>query len=231
MSSLHIDFAGELVELPSGESLTFGREADLEIDTNRYLHRRVGMFQERNATWWISNIGSAIAIEVCDDASPSRMTVAPGASAPLPFEKSIVRFQAGPSVYELVVDQPTTAIFSSVDPVLEGTPTISSSNTSLNHEQRLLLVGLAERRLIDRGAPRSAIPANREVCVRLGWSTTKFNRKLDNLCAKFDRLGIAGLKGDSGGLASKRRERLVDHVLTVGLIGPDDLALLEDYPL
>ena len=58
---------------------------------------------------------------------------------------------------------------------------------------------------------------------------TKFNRKLDNLCARFDRLGVPGLKGDVAGLASNRRERLVDHVITTGIIRPDDLQRLHDH--
>lgn len=229
MSTLKIDFAGELHVVEPGSNLTFGRDADLEVDTNPYLHRRVGAFRQRNGDWWLSNVGSAIAIEVCDEASPSRMTVAPGSSAPMPFQDAVVRFQAGPSVYELIVSMPDSEIFSAIDEPLVGSPTITASDVPLNEEQRLLLVALAEMRLRDRGAPISAIPPNRAVASRLNWSTTKFNRKLDNLCAKFDRLGVAGLKGDSSGLASNRRERLVDHVLTVGLISRVDLDLLEAF--
>ena len=228
MSVLKIDFAGEEVEVSASDSLTFGRDADLEVDTNRYLHRRVGVFQHRAGSWWLSNIGSAIALEVCDSASPSRMTISPGASAPVPFRDCLVRFQAGPVVYELVITQPSSNLFPTTEEALTGLPTITSSNVTLNEEQRLLLVALAATRLRDRGSAKSAIPPNRVVSNQLGWSTTKFNRKLDNLCAKFDRLGVAGLKGDSSGLASKRRERLVDHVLTVGLISDDDLVLLEE---
>lgn len=229
MSVLRIDFAGELHEVEPGGALTFGRDADLEVDTNPYLHRQVGAFRQRNGEWWLSNVGSAIAIEVCDESSPSRMTVAPGSSAPVPFQNAVVRFQAGPSVYELIVDQPFSETFSKIDEPMEGAPTLTATEVPLNDEQRLLLVALAELRLRDRGMPTSAIPPNRAISARLGWSTTKFNRKLDNLCAKFDRLGVAGLKGDSGGLASKRRERLVDHVLTVGLIKRPDLDLLEGF--
>lgn len=229
MNELKVEFAGAIHILEGGERLTFGRDADLEIDTNPYLHRRVGVFRQRNGDWWVSNTGSAIAIEVCDDASPSRLTVAPGTSTPVPFRDSVVRFQAGPSVYELNLAMPDSPSFDESPETTFGPPTIASSEVPLNDEQRLLLVTLAEERLRDRGAPRSAIPPNRAVCQRLGWSTTKFNRKLDNLCAKFHRLGVAGLKGDSGALASNRRERLVDHVLTAGLISRADLELLEAF--
>ena len=229
MNELKIEFAGATRVLEHDESLTFGRDADLEIDTNPYLHRRVGVFRQRNGDWWVSNTGTAIALEVCDDASPSRLTVAPGTSTPVPFRESVVRFQAGPSVYELNLAMPDSPSFEDLDEPIDGPPTIRSTEVPLNDEQRLLLVTLAELRLRDRGAPSSAIPPNRVVSQRLGWSTTKFNRKLDNLCGKFHRLGVAGLKGDSGALASNRRERLVNHVLTTGLISRADLELLEAF--
>ena len=38
---------------------------------------------------------------------------------------------------------------------------------------------------------------NREVAARLGWSLTKFNRKLDNVCQKLKKAGVQGLHGDS----------------------------------
>jgi len=226
VSVLHIDFAGELHQVEPGMGLTFGREADLYVDTNPYLHRRVGAFRQRAGGWWLSNIGSSIAIKVCDQSSPSRLTVAPGSSAPLPFQDAVVRFQAGSNVYNLRVSMPDSDLFSTDDPYA-GPRMAPPERVPLNDEQRLLLVSLAELRLRDVGAPNSAIPSNRSAARRLRWSKTKFNRKLDNLCTKFERLGVGGLKGDSSDLASNRRELLVDHVLTVGLIGQSDLELLE----
>jgi len=170
MNELKIEFAGATRVLEHDESLTFGRDADLEIDTNPYLH-----------------------------------------------------------LYELNLAMPDSPSFDDLDEPIDGPPTIRSTEVPLNDEQRLLLVTLAELRLRDRGAPSSAIPPNRVVSQRLGWSTTKFNRKLDNLCGKFHRLGVAGLKGDSGALASNRRERLVNHVLTTGLIARSDLELLDAF--
>ena len=40
------------------------------------------------------------------------------------------------------------------------------------------------------------LPTNRHVADRLGWTITKFNRKLDTLCVKFEKLGVAGLRGE-----------------------------------
>lgn len=227
MSTLNIAFAGELHQVEPGNALTFGRDADLYLDTNPYLHNQVGAFCQHNGGWWLSNVGPAIAIKVCDESSTSRMTVAPGSSAPLPFQDAVVRFQAGQSVYNLNVSMPDSAVFANLEGQLADSR--AAPRVPLNDEQRLLLVALAELRLRDRGAPNSAIPPNRWVARRLLWSTTKFNRKLDNLCTKFDKLGVAGLKGDSSLLASNRRELLIDHVLTVGLIGRADLDLLSVF--
>jgi hypothetical protein len=65
------------------------------------------------------------------------------------------------------------------------------------------------------------------VAARLGWTLAKFNRKLDHLCVKLARAGVAGVHGDLGQLATDRRRVLVEHALEVGLVGPQDLVLLE----
>ncbi len=228
MNQLFVEFAGEERNLNPGDELTFGRDADLDIDTNPYLHRRLGLFRHESGGWWIHNTGSAISLEICDIDSPSRLSIAPGTQSPLPFMHSVARFQAGSMVYELNIERPNVKSDHSMAGEADGSPTITASQVPLNDEQRLLLVALGQRRLRDRAAPRSALPTNREVADGLGWTITKFNRKLDNLCDKFRRLGVSGLKGDLGSLASNRRERLVDHAITVGLINRSDLSLLAE---
>lgn len=228
MNALTVELAGEITEIGHDEELTFGRDADLVVDTNPYLHRRLGTFQHRDGVWWLVNTGSAIPLEVCDAASASKMTVTSGNATALPYQRCIVRFQAGPSIYELAVDVsavPRLDVGTS-DPA--GPLTISAADIPLNIEQRQLLVALAEPRLRDRAAPSSELPTNRQVAARLGWTITKLNRKLDHLCVKFERAGVRGLRGDMSGLASNRRERLIEHVLTTGVIGTDDLIALDD---
>ena len=70
------------------------------------------------------------------------------------------------------------------------------------------------------------LPTNRAVARRLGWSITKFNRKLDNLCNRFATLGVGGLRGSIDHLATDRRRRLVDHAVESGLVSADELELL-----
>jgi hypothetical protein len=64
------------------------------------------------------------------------------------------------------------------------------------------------------------------MAARLDWTPKKFNRKLDNICAKYARCGVRGLVGEPGALASDRREALVDHVLAAQLVTSGDLGML-----
>ncbi len=225
---LIVGFVGETRRLSEGNELTFGREAQLEIDTNPYLHRRLGLFRFENGSWWLHNIGSAIALDVIDAQSSSRATVAPGAGMPITFEQCFVQFQASTVAYrlELTVETATVAGRPAVSD-LEGKKTLTASEVDLNDEQRMLLAALAEPRIRNVGAPRSALPTNRQVAARLGWSMPKFNRKLDHLCTKFNRLGVPGVKGDLGKLATNRRQALVDHALRVQLVSAADLEILD----
>ncbi|HEY4614469.1 MAG TPA: hypothetical protein VIG75_03305, partial [Citricoccus sp.] len=97
----------------------------------------------------------------------------------------------------------------------------------LTESQRALVVALAEPMLRRDGTGLSAIPSSAAAAERLGWGITKFNRKLDNVCDKLDRVGVAGLRGGGGKLATNRRARLVEHAVTSHLVTPDDLALLD----
>lgn len=225
---LRIDFIGEIHDVLPGHDFSFGRDADLVIDTNRHLHRRLGLFRFAQTGWFIHNTGSAIVLELCDKLSLSRLTVAPGASAPVAFASSQVRFQAGRSRYEfdVAVDLEAATALTEI-PFGAGAATVTASNVPLNPEQRLLLTALAEPLLADGRVGLTDLPTNRFVASRLGWTLTKFNRKLDSLCSKFTKLGVTGLKGEPGALASSRRERLIDHVVTVGVITKKDLDLLD----
>jgi hypothetical protein len=57
---------------------------------------------------------------------------------------------------------------------------------------------------------------------------TTFNRKLDNVCEKLDKIGVDGLRGGRGRLATNRRARLVEYAVATRLVSVDDLALLDE---
>ena len=92
-----------------------------------------------------------------------------------------------------------------------------------------VVLALAEPALRRGGSGASSLPPSSAAAARLGWSITKFNRKLDNVCQKLGRAGVRGLHGDAGKLASGRRGRLVEYALAVRLVTPEDLSLLEQH--
>jgi len=226
-ANLYVDFIGEVTTVEPGAELTFGRQADLHVDDNRHLHRVLGRFWSRGDAWWLTNEGRAITIQIADADSRSSVQLAPGSEIALSFPNSILRFRAGITDYEITVRVPDRGAREGDD---EDDPldaddegegdTIALGDIMLTPEQRLLLLALGEATLRD---PHSSdeLPTNRAVARRLGWSITKFNRKLDNLCDRFTKLGVGGLRGSVDQLATGRRRRLVEHAVESGLITRD----------
>ncbi|HQV91660.1 MAG TPA: hypothetical protein PLA46_08745 [Phycicoccus sp.] len=225
-SALIVDFAGEVHRLVPGERFTVGRNGTLAIDDNPYLHRIVGELRHSKGFWWLDNVGSRIAVHIQDGARLTASVLAPGATLPLVFPRSIVSFSAGGTVYELWLDQ--------VIPGVGGTPLAPESGgdttispTEFTESQRLAILALAEPLLRHGGAGASDVPSAVQAARRLGWTQTKFNRKLDNVCDKLDRAGVAGLRGGPGNQAASRRIRLVEYALGSLLVTQDDLDLLD----
>jgi hypothetical protein len=229
---LVVEFAGDERVLSAGDELTFGRSADLVIDENRYLHRLIGRFTWANGMWWLVNTGSSTALRLADAAGQSYAKVAPGATVPLAYESAILTFEAGGRPYELrleqLVDTPMLDLEADIDDRGSGGLDLEATTTAgslpLNDEQRLLLVALCEPWLDD--AASNELPTNRQIAARLGWTITKYNRKLDWLCQKYASAGVSGLRGSSDLLARDRRVRLVEHALDTGIVTAADLSLL-----
>lgn len=226
MPALVVDFCGEQHRVDPERPFTIGRRADLDVDDNPYLHRHLALVTADHGFWWLANIGSGIALTVSDRDSRVQALLSPGASLPLTFSETVVRFSAGSSLYEveLLLDQ---AVYRPVGTALlgpHGDTTVGS--LPLTGDQRLLLVVLAERALRRGTTGVTSLPSSVEAAARLGWPLTTFNRKLDALCLKMGRAGVAGLHGGADKLASSRRAKLVEHALSVRLVTPADLALL-----
>lgn len=228
--NLNIAFLDDYRTIGPAEQLTFGRSADVPLDSNRHLHRVVGRFFHENGLWWIKNEGATLTIHVGDRNSTSTMSVAPRTAAPLPYQRSVLRVAAGKATYELELQLeaklPSWHADDSAGAEELANQTISPHSTPLNVEQRQLLAAFAANVLRDPLAPLR-LPSNGEVAKSLGWSATKLNRKLDNLCVKFDKLGVPGLRGSQSQLATDRRRNLVEHCVSCGLISSDDLVLLD----
>ncbi|MFZ4517775.1 MAG: hypothetical protein ACOYOP_05280 [Microthrixaceae bacterium] len=226
MSRLLVEFCGE--ERAVEHRLGVGRAADLVIDDNPYLHREVLRFVRDGGTWWVHTTGSRVVVTV-DDGAGSSATLGPGASAALVAPTSLVRFAAGPARYELsaTLEDHERDLDLFGPAVLGGTRTLEWGRVGLNDDQRLLLLALCEHRLrnpSDRTAPP---PTNRSAARRLGWSPSKYNRKLDHLCEKLARAGVAGVHGDVALLAADRRRVLIDHAVEVGLVNVTELGDLD----
>ena len=209
---------------------SFGRKGDLVIDDgNRYLHRKLGEFRFDGSRWWLHNTGSSINLSLHINANNVQAVLTPGSALPVGVGEFTLTFTAGPRSYAL--DGATTGHAEPIDAddprLLDGEPTAQWGQVELNDDQRLLLTALAEQHLLNPTHPSSAVPTNRQLALRLGWTITKYNRKLDHLCDKLHRAGVSGIRGEAGEVAADRRQRLLEHCLTYGVVTIDDLPRLD----
>jgi hypothetical protein len=224
--TLTVEFCGERFPIEEGASFTIGRDADLVIDENPFLHRRFLRIAHEKSMWWISNIGGQLSATLSDRNGTVQAWLAPGAALPVVFEQSSVWFTAGATTYEFEMEL-GDAPFSAATPDNPSGGTTTYGRTSLTPEQRLLLIALAEPMLRRRVRGAVNAPTSAQAAERLGWTLTKFNRKLDNVCQKLERIGVRGLHGGPDRLASDRKARLVEYVLATRIVDTEDLTLLE----
>lgn len=223
---LKVEYCGEWYEVEAGKPFTIGRESDLTIDENPYLHRTFLTLTSEFGLWWLSNVGQLLSATVSDATGSVQAWVAPGAKLPLVFQQVQVLFSAGATTYEFSIHAEDDFYNTSLTATTaDGGTTIMP--VTLTSSQRLLVVALAERVLVQPSAGRATVPTSAEAAARLGWSMTTFNRKLDNVCEKLDRLGVDGLRGGRGKLATNRRMRLVEYAVATRLVSADDLPLLD----
>jgi len=226
MKPLRIEYIGEWYRVEEGAPFNIGREADLSIDDNPYLHRHFLSLYAEFGMWWIANVGHLLTATVADASGSVQAWLAPGARLPIVFEKLHVMFSAGSTTYDFMVyNEDNLYETSSVMTREAGSTTVLP--VTLTSSQKLLIVALAEGVLTERIPGRGTVPSSAEAAARLGWNLTRFNRKLDNVCDKLDKLGVAGLRGGPGKLATGRRARLVEYAVATHLVGPEDLALLD----
>jgi hypothetical protein len=228
-AGLKVLFCGEEFPLVAGRQLTIGRCGDVEIDDNPYLHRSFLVILEQGGLWWLSNVGSMLTATVVDDTGQLLAWLAPGARIPLALSRILVWFTAGPTTYdfEILVDDPafTRMDMDAVGPDPSGEMTVG--RVSFTPDQKLLMVALCEGSLSGSRPGASQIPSSSAAAARLGWTVTRFNRKLDNVSQKLADAGTRGLHGGIGNLASNRKARLVEHALATRLVTAGDLTLLD----
>lgn len=233
MSELHIFFIDELTVAVPDSVVTFGRSGDVAVDeANQFMHRVVGAFFSQDNMWWLANKSRHGHLTMVG--STGRVTrLPPDAVAALSEPSGLVRFEFGPSSYELGWVRPgQDPMLPPVDAEAEDAGadvTTQFGVVPLNDEQRLLIAALSENRLRDSASDLADLPANAAVAHRLGWSGKKLDRKLDYLCARLASEGVRGLRGEKGFEAIDRRARLVEHAIGSGMVTTADLDLLAEY--
>lgn len=228
---VRLEFAGEWHDLSPDVPFVVGREGDLTVDDNQYLHRRFLEIAFHDGLWWLANVGSRLSATVSSASGMVQSWLSPGASIPMVFEDATIVFTAGPTTYELTVHSSSAQYAASA----QTHATVAGEDTvmpvGLTPLQRVLIVALAEPMLRREGVSVSELPSSAAAAERLGWTMSKFNRKLDNVCDKLDRMGVQGLRGGAGRLASNRKARLVEYAVASQLVTRADLALLDDETL
>ncbi len=223
---LIVDFAGEVHHLGTERRFVIGREGDLVIDDNPYLHRHFLAIDHSEGLWWVSNVGTRLGAHLTDSTGLLRSSMAPGARSPLVFPESLLTFAAGSTAYEIVLytDAHEYAPQAHRQPAT-GESTIIP--TAFTDTQRLAVLALAEPLLRRVGTGASEVPPAVVAARRLGWTQTRFNRKLDNVCDKLIAAGVPGLRGEAGSSAANRRLQLVEYAVTTLLVTAADLPMLD----
>lgn len=229
-SDVTVEFAGEYLRVAPGTRFTIGREGDLAIDDNRFLHRHFLSIEQSGGLWWLVNIGARLSATVTDAEGRVQAQLAPGARLPIVFGVTTVVFSAGPTTYELSVHtaQPAFRETRAELPLLADGGESTIGAVPLTPSQKLIIVALAEPVLRRDGTGMSELPTSAAAAQRLGWNLTRFNRKLDNVCDKLDRQGVPGLRGGVSTSATNRRVRLVEHAVASRLVTRYDLPMLDD---
>jgi len=220
-----IEYCGEWFTAVPGEPFTIGRDADLCIDDNPFLHRRLLQIRDFDGIWLLENVGARLSVTVTDRAGRLQSWLAPGGRLPLVFGRTTVVFTAGPTTYEVALHVAEPMFIETQRTAGEGTTTIGDVTFTVS--QRQLIVALAEPLLLREGSGMGEIPTSAKAAARLGWNITRFNRKLDNVCDKLDRIGVQGLRGGVRSYATNRRIRLVEYALAARLVTRADLALID----
>ncbi|OMH31315.1 hypothetical protein [Tersicoccus sp. Bi-70] len=226
MAELTVEFCGEWYTPAPDAVFTIGREGDLRIDDNPYLHRVFLQIVCRDSLWWLANVGSLLSATIADGSGGMQAWLPPGAQLPLVFGQTTVVFTAGSTTYELAIHI-ATPTFRADPRTADASGETTIGMVVFTPSQKALIVALAEPSLRRGGTGFANIPSSAKAAERLGWSQSKFNRKLDNVCEKLDRVGVTGLRASGGGPASNRRARLVEHAITSHLVTADDLAILD----
>lgn len=206
---LSVEFAGSTYEVD--DSLTFGRNADLELDTDRHLHRVVGEFRCEGDLCWLHNRGSRLFLHVVAD-DGTQLRLSPGARVVLPPGGGAVTLQLRGAGYQLdyQVPQQGRRPPEPADPGMVDGETMPFELT-LTPREIDFLVSFA-RPVLDGSGP--GLPAYSDVGDHWGVSAKTVDNTMQVLKRKLRHARII-----RGGTLDQMVQAAVDH----GLVGIDDL--------
>lgn len=247
---LAVSFNDTTRVLATDDDLRIGRGtiSDLHLDdANRFIHRRTArLWSDDQDGWRITNEGDRLLIRICDTESAAQRTLVPGADEPVGFDSATVRIRAAETDYMIHVetvdatkeaDDNASMVMFTDEGFTHGdgyndadtfTRSDSSHNIAAYGDQLRLLLALSEPLLADPHA-ELVLPTRAEIGHRFGWTTKAVDRKLDRLCGRFDRAGVAGLRGELGLNATDRMANLARFAIESGVVRPGDLAKLDTY--
>ena len=169
MSVVSVEFCGESTAVAPGSEFVIGRDADLDVDDNPYLHRRFLVLVHDVGLWWLVNEGDRLSATLSSPEDGLQAWLPPGARLPLVFGTTTVVFTAGPTTYELQLRAEEQA-FTSLPVTTDDSGESTIGDTPLTTSQRALIVALAEPVLRREGTGSSAVPATADAAARLGWA-------------------------------------------------------------
>ena len=208
-ASLTVRFLGETFH-PT-DDLTFGRESELVIDDNSYLHRRAGRFRLRDGTWWLENLGSRLRLTMASS-DGSLIDLQPGASSPLLGMGGEVSLTAGPTRYELSYELDGNQLpWKDTHQLSDKGVDTMTYGTILTPRELDFVVVLAQGRLTGRLGP---LPSHGEIAEIWGVSRKTVDNTLQRLRAKLRKQKIGYVQSS---------ETLVEYLVTQGLVTLDDL--------
>ncbi len=206
---LTVRFLGEVYR-PLRE-LVFGREAELALDDNSYLHRQAGRFRLRDGTWWLENVGGRLRLTMVG-AEGSVIDLQPGSSSPLLGSSGEVALTAGPTRYEIEYQLERTQLrWQDTTPFpATGADTITFGPLLTPREIDFVVV-LAQGRLTGRLGP---LPTHGEIAEIWGVSHKTVDNTLQRLRAK--------LRGQNASFVQSS-ETMVEYLVAQGLVTLADL--------
>ena len=206
---LTVRFVGEVYR-PLRE-LVFGRDAELSLDDNSYLHRQAGRFRRRDSTWWLENLGRRLRLTMVS-ADGSVIDLQPGGSSPLLGTMGEISLTAGPTRYEIEYElERSQHYWEDTGPVSPAGADTMTFGPMLTPRELDFVVVMAQGRLTGRLGP---LPSHGEIADIWGVSHKTVDNTLQRLRTKLRNHNVTFVQSS---------ETMVDYVVTQGLVTLADL--------